>query len=274
MSERIGDYLDTVRLYGRYVGISVRSQLQYRASFLMLTLSQFVLVGSEFLGIWALFGRFGNLRGWSLAEVALLFGMISVSFALAEGCVRGFDTFPALVKNGDFDRLLLRPRGTAFQVAAQEWQLMRLGRLVHGVAVLGWAAVALDMAWSLPKILLLGAAIVGGACLFCGLFVLQATLAFWTVETLEIMNTVTYGGVETAQYPLAIYQPWFRRFFTLVVPLACANYFPAQALLGRPDPLGSPPLFQWLSPVVGGLFLAGALQVWKVGLRHYCSTGS
>src|SRR5262245_11977613 len=108
---------NALHLYLRYLGISVRSQMEYRASFVMMTLGQFALTGIEFLGIWALFDRFKSLRGWSLAEVALLYGMVNLAFALGEGIARGFDTFPNLVKTGDFDRLLLRPRSTALQVA-------------------------------------------------------------------------------------------------------------------------------------------------------------
>lgn len=261
-------------LYFRYLGISIRGQMQYRASFWMMAAGHFLITGIEFLGIWALFHRFGSLRGWSLAEVALLYGMIHVAFALAEGIARGFDVFPNLVRAGEFDRILLRPRDTALQVAGHELQLMRVGRFAQGLLVLGWALGALDVAWTPAKLLLLPAAILGGACTFAGLHVLQATLAFWTVETLEIMNTLTYGGTETAQYPLAIYRPWFRRLFTFGVPLACANYLPAHAILGRPDPLGSTPFWHWGAPVVGLLFLLACLQVWKVGVRHYCSTGS
>ena len=71
----------------------------------------------------------------------------------------------------------------------------------------------------------------GGVSLFCGIFVLQATLCFWTTESLEVVNTVSYGGVQTAQYPLSIYSDGFRRFFTYVVPLASVAYFPVLALL-------------------------------------------
>ena len=117
-------------------------------------------------------------------------------------------------------------------------------------------------------------AIAGGAARFVGLVVLQATLAFWTTETLEIVNTVTYGGVQTTQYPIAVYRPWFRKFFAYVVPLACVSYFPAIAIIGRTDPLGSPIWFQYLSPLIGVGFLLVALQVWKFGVRHYVSTGS
>jgi len=266
--------LDALRLYFRYVGISVRSQLQYRASFVMLSIGQFAATGIEFFGVWALFARFGSVKGWELPEVALFYGTINIAFAIADAASRGFDLFGNMVKSGDFDRLLLRPRSTALQLAGQELTLRRIGRLTQGLIVLLWAASTLRIAWSPAKVALLVAAVSGGACLFGGILVLQATLAFWTTDTLEIVNTVTYGGVETAQYPLTIYRPWFRRFFTVVIPLACVNYFPSLAILGKPDPLGTPAVFQWLSPAVGVLFLVAALQIWKIGVRHYHSTGS
>ena len=266
--------LDSVRLYWRYVMLSLRSQMQYRASFVMLSFGHFVITGLEFLGILVLFERFGSLRGWTLPEVALFYGIVSLAFALAEAFARGFDTFPGMVKSGDFDRLLVRPRTTVLQLAARELQLMRIGRFLQGLIVLAYATMALDVVWTPGRIVLLLAAMVGGACLFAGLFVLQATLAFWTIDGLEVMNTVTYGGVETAQFPITIYRPWFRRIFTVIVPLACINYFPAMAILGRDDPLGTSVVFHWLSPLVGVVFLLATFQVWRFGVRHYRSTGS
>jgi ABC-2 type transport system permease protein len=265
---------DSIQLFARYAAVSFRSQLQYRASFVMMSAGHFLVVATEFAGLWLLFERFGSLKGWSRPEVALLYGIVHVAFALAEGIGRGFDTFGSLVREGEFDRLLLRPRSTAFQVAAREIQLMRVGRLLQGLLVLGWSMAALGIAWTPAKALLLLGTIAGGACMFYGLLVIQATVAFWTVESLELLNTVTYGGVETAQFPLSIYRSWFRAFFTFVIPLACVNYLPAHALLGRSDILGSPGLVQWLAPLAGVLFLALSLQVWKLGVRHYCSTGS
>jgi ABC-2 type transport system permease protein len=262
--------VDGLRLYGRYIGASVRSQMQYRASFLMLALGAFLLTGVDFIGIWALLHRFGSVQGWRLPEIALLYSMVQISFSLCDATSRGFDAFAGLIKSGDFDRLLLRPRSTALQLAGQELTLRRIGRFTQGLLVLLWATSRLQVSWSPAKLSLLVGAILGGACLFFGLIVLQATLAFWTTESLEIVNTVTYGGVETAQYPLTIYRPWFRKFFTAVIPLACANYFPALAILGR----SAPPVLPWTAPAVGLAFLAVTLQVWRLGVRRYCSTGS
>lgn len=266
--------MDTIRLYFRYVSISLRSQMQYRASFIMFSLGHFAATFVEIFAIWAMFDRFSSLREWRLAEVAMFYGLINMSFAIAEAVGRGFDIFPRLVKSGDFDRLLLRPRSTTLQVAAMEFQLFRIGRLSQGLVVLIWAYITLNLSFRPGYLILVVLTILGGACLFYGLFILQATLSFWSTETLELMNTVTYGGTETSQYPLAIYRKWFRRFFTYIVPLGCVNYFPTLAIINKADPLGSPVWFQWLSPVIGILFMTATLQAWKIGVKHYRSTGS
>jgi viologen exporter family transport system permease protein len=266
--------MHALRLYGRYASISLRAQMEYRASFVMQAVGQFLITGVEFIGIVALFGRFREIRGWTLYEVAFLYGLISITFAVADAVARGFDTFGNMVKYGEFDRILLRPRSTVLQLFGQELTLRRIGRFSQGVAVLVFAVGALDVVWSSDRIALLILTVACGMCLFIGLVILQATSAFWTTESLEAWNAFTYGGVSMSQYPLAIYRPPFRRFFTFVIPLACINYFPGVALLGRPDPLGTSVVFQSLAPLAGPLFLLICLQVWKVGVRHYQSTGS
>ena len=267
--------MNDARLYLRYLSISVQSQLQYRVSFILMSVGHFFVTATEIFAIWVLFARFKNLGGWQLEEVALFYGIINVAFAIAESVGRGFDDFPNLVRTGEFDRMLARPRSTVLQVAAREIHLMRIGRLSQGLLVLFWASGALQVDWTMAKGALMGFAIFGGMCLFIGLFVLQATMAFWTVESLELMNMVTYGGTEAAQYPIPIYRPWFQKLFIFVIPLACVTYYPALAILEREDGMSqTDPIFHWIAPAVGVLFLAVSLRIWEFGVRHYRSTGS
>ncbi|MFC1736451.1 ABC transporter permease [Candidatus Hydrogenedentota bacterium] len=266
--------LEPLRMYIRFVGIAIRGQMQYRASFVMTSISVFIMTALEFVAIWALFDRFSHLRGWSLSEVAFLYGTVNIAFSLCEAFGAGFDRFAGMVKGGSFDRVLLRPRRAAFQIAVSEIQAFRVGRSIQGVIILTWACVSAEIALTPAHCALALGAILGGACLFMGLFVLQATLAFWTIESLEVVNIFTYGGMETAQYPLTIYKTWFRRFFTFVVPIACINYFPALAIFERAESAGLPGWVPWLSPLLGVAFLVVSLQIWKVGVRHYRSTGS
>jgi ABC-2 type transport system permease protein len=264
-----------VRLYARYVGISLRSQMQYPAAFVLTSLGAFVATGIDFVAAWALFARFGQIKGWRLGEIALFYGVIGVSFALADGLTRGFDIFGEhFVKTGDFDRLLVRPRSTVLQLLGWEVRATRVGRLAQGAIVWAIGAYLTGLGWSWSAWATLTFAVLGGTALFSGILILQATLAFWTVESLEIANTLTYGGVEAAQYPLDVYARWFRHFLTFIVPLGCVSYFPVAAVLGHADRTGVSDLVARLAPAFGFLFLAASLGVWRVGVRHYTSTGS
>ncbi|MCY3884091.1 MAG: ABC-2 family transporter protein [Gammaproteobacteria bacterium] len=264
-----------ITLFGRYLGISVRSQMQYRGSFVLYAIGQFFTTGVEVLGIWALFDRFGTLGVWTLAHVAVFYGSVNMAFAVADTFSRGFDSFgSAMVKTGDFDRILLRPRSTVFQIAGQDFPLHRIGRFLQGALVFVYGVVVLELDWSAFQFCLLFLAFVGMFFFFYGLMIFQATLSFWSTESLEVMNVFVYGGVEACQYPLSIYRDWFRSFFTYVIPLGCVAYFPIVGVLGVDDPLGSGRVFQMLAPLAGIAFFSLSLYCWNFGVRHYTSTGS
>ena len=265
---------DNIRLYGKYAGISIRGQLQYPASFVMQSIGGLLITGIEFLAIAALFARFGSLAGWTLGEMAVFYGMITIAFASCEAIMKGFDSMDALVKRGELDRILLRPRGTILQILGYEFTLRRIGRFSQGFAVLLFGFFSVPVHFTVGRAIVLAAAFASCILVFISLVIIHAALAFKTTETLEIINTTTYGGIETAQYPISIYPQGLRRFFTFIVPLACANYFPILFVLGKPDPLGSPPWLQAISPAAGLLFLLAGVAVWRAGIRRYSSTGS
>ena len=266
--------VNNTHVYLRFLEISVRSQMQYRFSFVMLSLGHFLVTVIDFLAIFVLFDRFGSLKGWELAEVAFMYGLVNIAFAISDAATRGFDMFGTMVKSGDFDRLLTRPRSTALQLAGQELTLRRVGRLLQGLIILLWAANTLDVDWTIAKVALVFFAVFGGAALFAGLIVIQATIAFWATESLEVMNSLTYGGVYATGYPVTIYRSWFQNFFIFIVPLSTISYFPTLAILGHSDPLGTPLAFQYLCPLIGIAFLSLTLQFWRFGVKHYRSTGS
>src|SRR5690349_15742938 len=158
--------------------------MQYPGSFLLTSLGAFAATGVDFIAIWALFSRFRQVAGWRFGEVALFYGVISVSFALADALTRGFDVFgDQFVKTGDFDRVLVRPRSTVLQLLGYEIRATRIGRLAQGALVWVVAVHLTSIDWTVGVWLTLIFAVAGGTALFCGILVLQATLAFWTVES-------------------------------------------------------------------------------------------
>lgn len=259
------------RLYFKYMQMLFKAEMQYRTSFWLLSVGQFFVPFAVFAGLYFLFERFGQLRGWSFYETALCFAVIQMAFALSECFARGFDSFSSLIVNGDFDRLLVRPRSTFVQVLGSQFEFTRVGRLVQGAVVLGWVLARLPVAWDVGKMVTLALMIVSGVFIFTGIFILAATLCFWTVQGLELANIFTDGGREMAQFPLDIYKKWVTRFFTFVIPFGCANYLPLLYILGRTD---GPAALYMLSPLAGIAFLFPCLLGWRIGVRHYRSTGS
>lgn len=239
----------------------------------MQSIGQLLVNGIEFLSIWALFYRFHSLLGWTLSEIGFFYGFISMVFSLADASSKGFDLIPGIIRSGEFDRILLRPISSLIQIAGKEFTLRRVGRFLQGFFIFFWASLQLKIHWTFFKILLAVITGLSGIALFTGVFILQATLCFWTVESIEAANILTYGGVETSQIPLSIYPDGFRKFFTFVFPLGCISYFPLLLLMNKNDPIGTTRLFQIISPLFGFIFFLITLHFWNWGIRHYTSAG-
>lgn len=261
-------------LYFVLIRAQVSAQLQYRASFVAQALGQFLASFIDFALILLLFHRFPSIAGWSLSEVAFLYGLGGLAFGISDLLCGGFDGLSKMIRLGTFDRVLTRPIGTFMQVLASDLQIRRFGRIAQGLITLGLAIGWLEIAWSVSKILVLVSAIASGAAIFVAIWVIGAAVTFWTVETSEVTNVFTYGGELLVSYPMSIYADGLRRFFTFVVPLAFVTYLPALFILDRPDPLGLPPLLQLCSPLVAVAFLLVARFCWSLGVRHYQGTGS
>jgi ABC-2 type transport system permease protein len=245
--------------------------MQYRTSFWLLSFGQFFIPFTVFAGLYFLFERFGQIKGWDFFEVALCFAVIHMAFATSECFARGYDAFSSLVVNGEFDRVLVRPRSTVVQVLGSKFEFTRFGRILQSVMVLCWALMNLSIEWSVVKAITLCLMIISGVLIFTGIYIVAATMCFWTIQGIEVINIFTDGGREIAQYPLNIYQKWITKFFTYVIPFGTVNYLPLMYILGRTE---GNDILHMLTPLIGSLFILPCLLVWHFGVRHYRSTGS
>ncbi|MBN2795924.1 MAG: ABC-2 family transporter protein [Clostridia bacterium] len=258
-----------MKLYLKYLKIHFMSQMEYRTAFILLTIGQFFVPFLIFVSMVLLFKKFDHLMGWTLPEVALIYGIIHISFSVSEGLARGFDSFSNLVRTGDFDRLLVRPRSTVIQVLGSKFEFTRLGRFFQSLVVLTYALLHINIHWTFLKILYLMLIVLSGITVFIGIFILGAALSFWTVDGLEIVNIFTDGGREMAQYPLGIYSKFIKRFFTFVIPFGLVNFYPILFLLEKSDKS-----LYAISPFFALIFIMPCLLIWQYGVTHYTSTGS
>lgn len=272
--------MNSTLLYFRLLRAQVRSQLNSPVSFALDVLATTLLTLAEFSAFALVMQRFPHLggpgaAGWSLGEVALLYGMAELGFATMDLLFGGFDApnLSALVRRGGLDMLLLRPASLTLQVFGSDFSLRRVGRMLLGVGILVWAGQLHPLLWTPEKALLLLLSLVGLVLFFGGLFMVGGTLTFWTTENVEAMNIVTYGGKTLISYPLSIYDEWLRRA-ALVIPVGLLSFPPILVVLGRPFPPGLPHWTAYVSPLVGLAFLGLGMAFWRFGLRYYQGTGS
>lgn len=265
---------EVFRLYVRLLRAQVRSQLQYRISFVLDAFSTLLVSGVEFAAFALVTTRFAGVGGWTLGEVALLYGLAEFSFGLMDLLFGGFDApnVSKHVRGGSFDQFLLRPVSLTLQVFGSEFTLRRLGRIALGAGILTYAVTSSPVAWNLEKAALMLLCVVGLVLFFGGLFIVGGALTFWSVDNLEAMNILTYGGNTLISYPMSIYHDALRHFFTFIVPAAFLTYYPMLHILEKPSSLGA--WSAWVSPAAGALIFTAGYLFWRVGVRHYQGTGS
>lgn len=260
-------------IYVRLVGSRVRSQLQYRLS------AALQLIGTTFVALLDLvivvvvFDKVPELDGWTLEEVALLYGVASISFAVTDLAIGHLDRLPQMIREGSFDQVLVRPLPSLLQVAASDFALRRLGKALQGLGVLVWALTAVDVDWTVGRAAMIPLAIVSGSVIYAAVWVALATIAFWIVDAIEFVNAFTYGGSFLSQYPVTILGRWLRGLVIFVIPIAFVAYFPALYVLDKADALGLPDWLRFASPLVAAVVALVARLVWQNAVRHYRSAG-
>ena len=266
--------MNTLRLYGRSMAMLIKSQLEYPLSFLMQTLAQLVMEGGEMLALILLIDRFDRMNQWGPGDLYFFFGVMSVSFYLTEIFGRGITgNFPYLVRTGQLDTILLRPRGVLTQVLCSAADPRRITCVAVGVVspVLGSRLAEID--WTPLKALLLAESVCFSFWLILGLFLIEAILCIHSVKSIELANALTYGGRSACEYPSDIYPRPLRILFTVIAPFALVMHVPASAILDTPL-CGWPAWTAFVTPA-SGLVLFGVMYLlFRKAMKFYRSTGS
>ncbi len=248
----------------------VKVRVSYRADFLI-GLATSVAATVFALGfVFVLFSKIPRLSDWRFEEVLFLYGFSLIPFGLFN--VLSFNLYEfgsAYIIEGKFDRVLLRPVGSLFQVLFETFRIESFHEVLLGIVVVAWAARRLAIHWTLADAaLLLGFGLCGGV-IYIAVFLLLTSVTFWFEDRIGIhppaWNLIAFG-----RYPLSIYSGSIQFFLSWIIPFGFATFYPSVRLLHRDEFHSYAPLV----PVVAAAFLALALFSWSRGVRHYASTGS
>ncbi|MFI9552894.1 ABC transporter permease [Nonomuraea endophytica] len=264
----MAEIVRSLRLYFLLQRACARGVLQYRMNAVIGILSGALWQGTGFAFIWVVMHTFPSLAGWGLTEIAFLYGLRLMAHALAMIPMISVHDIHWVVRNGEFDRFLLRPLNPLVQLMGNKMGLAQLGDLLVGVTLLAVAARNVPVDWNAWLIAYCAVAVVAGALIEAAFFLGLSALSLRMVDTSALRVFVDDVFSRFGSYPMKVFGGVTEWLLTFVLPVAFVAYVPAGVVLGKLDN-------RWAlaGPLLGVALITLAYLIWRRQLDHYQSVG-
>jgi len=263
-----------VRAYLQYWRVNFLTLLEYRANFVMWFVFTMVYHGVALSALYVTMRQFPSMNGWTFRQMFFLYALWMSGHELHNTLFFAVVSVPEYVREGRFDRFLVRPLDTLFQVLTVPQQIVPDG-LVLAIATLAVATVGAGVRVDWIFLVFVPLVVIGGALIDLGISLVVATCSFWFVRVDTLRWVVMSLEQDFTRYPISIYSRGVRLVLAFVLPFGFMNYFPATYFLQKADTgLHLAPVVGLLTPAIGALWLGVSYAFWLVGLRHYQGTGS
>lgn len=263
-----------LRAYAEYWRINLLTLLEYRANFVMWFVFTIVYHGIALGALYVTMRQFPSMNGWNFREMFFLYALWMTAHELHNTLFFTVNSVPEYVREGRFDRFLVRPLDALFQVLTVPQQIVP-DALILAIATLAVATAAAGVRVDWIFLTFVPLVVAGGALIDLGISLAVATCSFWFIRVDTLRWVVMSLEQDFTRYPISIYTRGVRFVLTFLLPFAFMNYFPATYFLQKADTgLHFNPIIGLFTPAIGLVWVTGAYVFWLLGLRHYQGTGS
>ena len=245
-------------------------RLAYKGDFFVSIVTTLIATAFGVAVVFLLFHRLPEIAGWKFHEILFLygFGLIPLSFFNVVS-INLYYFSEAYIVEGKFDRILLRPVHSLFQVMSEQFRLESLSDAVVGVGIVTYTARELGITYGPLDWAFLVFAAVCGVAIYLSVFLLLTSVSFWVEDRVGIIPPI-FNMLAFGRYPLNIYSPFIQFLLSWIIPFGFASFYPSTILLGRVEYQS---YFLYL-PVVTIVFMTASILLWNRGVANYSSTGS
>ena len=258
-----------MKLILKYMSMYMKSQLEYKSSFILSLFAQLLSVSLSSFMVFILMDKFNFMDKYDIYQIMLNISIVQFGFSFAECFGRGFDKFSKIIKNGLLDLMFIKPRSIYIQVFGSNIEFSKLSRVIGSLVLFIIAINNICFDKSFFNIMLLVMLLIFSTMIYFSLYILSACFCFKTVEGLEFMNIFTDGSREFGQYPMDLFRREVLIVFTYLVPIACVNYYPVNYILGK-----SNSILYLISPLFCLVIFSISIILFNKCLCHYESAGS
>ena len=259
-----------LQLFGQYFIQYAKVRLAYKGDFIVSVITTIVATAFGLAVVFLLFRRAPEIAGWTFDEILFLYGFGLIPLSLFNMFSINLYFFGEVyIVEGKFDRVLLRPVHSLFQVMSEQFRLEAAGDTLIGLAIVIYTHEKLGFTYGPADWLFLGFAAICGVVIYLAVFLLLTCVSFWVEDRVGVIPPV-YNMLAFGRYPLPIYNPAIQFILSWIVPFGFASFYPAAKLLGHNEYQE----FFALLPLVAAVFMTMAILTWNRGVNNYSSTGT
>jgi ABC-2 type transport system permease protein len=259
-----------LRLLVQYFGQYAKVRMAYKGDFLVSIAATTVATVFGIAVVFLLFRRAPEIAGWRFHEILFLYGFGLIPLSLFNMVSINLYYFSeSYIVEGKFDRVLLRPVHSLFQVMSEQFRLESLSDAAVGLFIVVYTTGRLGLDFGLTDWLFLAFASVCGVIIYLAVFLLLTSVSFWVEDRVGIIPPV-FNMLAFGRYPLNIYSPFIQFLLSWIIPFGFASFYPSTILLGRIEYQS----YVYFLPIVAAVFMTAAILLWNRGVANYSSTGS
>ncbi|MGC4088636.1 MAG: ABC-2 family transporter protein [Polyangiaceae bacterium] len=248
------------KFYVALASMSLKASMARRVAFLMqvgfMALNNVIF----FVFWWLLFQRVHSIRGYSLSDLAVLYGTVAAGFGLVQALAGGVRHLGRLIDDGELDSLLAQPKPTLLYAMGMRSQASGIGDVLSGIGLL-----ALSGQVSLARIPLALLAIAFSASVLAAMGTLFYSASFWLPRSEGLARQAWDILITCSLYPEPLFGGAIRLLLFSALPAGFVGYLPARLI--RAPALTT--LAALCAASLGFAFVAH--WVFARGLRRYSS---
>jgi len=257
-------------IFWHYLGQYAKTRLEYKTDFLIALVTSVIAAVAGYGFVLVLFTRIPDLKGWSFEEVLFIYGFSLIPMGLFNVIsLNLYDFGDSYIVEGKFDRVLLRPVHSLFQVLFENFRLESIQEMAIGLAAVAYCSHRLQIRWDGVNLLLFPVLVLCGAVIYIGIFVILTSVSFWFEDRIGITPPV-YNMIAFGRYPVPIYSAWVQFMLNWIIPFAFASFYPTTRFLGRSEFM----VEFYLVPAMAAAVTVLGIFVWQMGVSRYKSTGN
>lgn len=237
---------------------NLQASMEFRAAFFTQVIFMMINNGVYFVFWFLYFDKFKEVRGWTVNDMLLLFGIAAAAWGIAAFFFGNFITLAEVIVYGRLDYYLSLPRPVLLHVLASKSVGSGMGDLIYGVG-----SFILSGFFTPEGILRYLIGVFAGVCIFIAFLIIVQSLSFWLGNTIALSQFALSALLTFSLYPSTLFDATTKFILLTLIPAALIGTIPTEFVRN----------FTWQSllELVAGavVFLLLSLAVFHRGLKHY-----